>query len=565
MVVGLEPISPKEAFLMKKAVLFLLLLCLPTPYALGDDPDIGDYLQNLDQAYYSLSREGLKSFQCHATSTFTGQPPLGIENAFEGFNWQPSRCVFDFSYPGEGVQPFLSFSSNGGDPQATPARMRLISNLTNIFLEIWGILSTNDLFGRYDKDWTNSIVRGKDQTFTIQAKSKNAFYSIGFDAKALANRFIVKAPNMDEDVTMECVQTPRGVVISRMGSQTDTKNGPLALDFVPTYKSVQGYLLPDTLDLYVRTTGRLFQIHYQMSDYQLQNTAQVAVEQDNGDTQIVPASSENPGTKHFFWRARSATATVYLLGSIHIRRNKPLQVPEIVEKSFQASDYVGFEFDLSQWEQVKKDMPDYFRTHCVYPPGDSLKNHLKPSQWKLIKKFAKKSGIPMDQIIIYKPYVLDDVIPSKGDDQTGYLHEYGIDEIFMRKAQAAKKPIFGMEFWYEPFQDMDTLSDKDQASILFGSSQGSSNKYRFMDEILADWKTGNTTDLDSLVNQDISAEDKAVMDKILKYRNEKWMGQFDRIFQGRGTYFIVVGSAHLVGEFGLPERLRRKGYEVEQY
>jgi hypothetical protein len=86
-----------------------------------------------------------------------------------------------------------------------------------------------------------------------------------------------------------------------------------------------------------------------------------------------------------------------------------------------------------------------------------------------------------------------------------------------------------------------------------------------MDEILADWKTGNTTDLDSAVNQDISAEDKAVMDKILKFRNEKWMGQFDRILQGRGTYFIVVGSGHLVGEYGLPERLRRKGYEVEQY
>ncbi len=550
---------------MKKAVLFFLLLCLPAPLALGDDSDISDYLQNMSQAYYSLAREGLKSFQCQATATFTGQPPLGIEKAFEGFNWQASRCVFDFSYPGEGVLPFLSFSSNGGDPQATPKRMRVISNLANAFLEVWGLLSANNLFGGYNRELSYSIVRGENQTFSINAIGKKGFYSICYDSKALANRFIVKSAKLNEDVQMECVQTSRGVVISRLGMQTDTKIGPLALDFKPSYKNTQGYLLPDTIDLYIRTMGKLFQVHYQMSDYQVQNTAQVAVKQDNGDTQIVPASSENPGTKHFFWRARSSTATVYLLGSIHVRRNRPLQVPEIVEKSFQSADYVGFEYDLSQLEQVKTAKPDYFRNHCVYPEGDSLQNHLKPSQWNLIRKFAQKSGIPIDQISMYKPYILNEVIPSKGGDQTVFLKEYGIDEIFLRKAQAAKKPIFGMEFWYEPLQDMDTLTDQEQASILFGTTKGTSNNHRFMDEIFADWKTGNTTDIDSIVNSDVSPIDKAVMDKMVKFRNEKWMGQFDRIFQGRGTYFIVVGSGHLVGDYGLPNLLRRKGYEVEQY
>jgi uncharacterized protein YbaP (TraB family) len=29
-------------------------------------------------------------------------------------------------------------------------------------------------------------------------------------------------------------------------------------------------------------------------------------------------------------------------------------------------------------------------------------------------------------------------------------------------------------------------------------------------------------------------------------------------------YFVVVGAAHLVGKDGIPERLREKGYAVEQ-
>jgi hypothetical protein len=31
-----------------------------------------------------------------------------------------------------------------------------------------------------------------------------------------------------------------------------------------------------------------------------------------------------------------------------------------------------------------------------------------------------------------------------------------------------------------------------------------------------------------------------------------------------GTYFVIVGSGHLIGERGVVELLKAKGYEVEQ-
>ncbi len=302
-----------------------------------------------------------------------------------------------------------------------------------------------------------------------------------------------------------------------------------------------------------------------MSNYQLQTISQVGAARDNGDTQVVPTSSEIPGTKHFFWRAKSPTATVYFMGSIHIRKNTPLQVPEIVEKCFDESNYVGFEYDLTQEGQIRKAAGPYIQAHGTYPPGDSLANHLTPAQWHQLQMMLKEEGIKEETASRLKPFYLSATLFGNSAQKGGLSYEKGIDEIFCRKSQAAKKPIFGMEFWYEPLEATESLTDQEQASFLFSTSKGATNSSRFMDEILADWKTGNTTDMDSLVNSGVSPGDKAIMDKIIKFRNEKWLRQLDRVFRGSGTYFIVVGSGHLVGAYGLPSLLVQKGYQVEQF
>ncbi len=47
-------------------------------------------------------------------------------------------------------------------------------------------------------------------------------------------------------------------------------------------------------------------------------------------------------------------------------------------------------------------------------------------------------------------------------------------------------------------------------------------------------------------------------------RNVRWLPRIEELFQGDVDAMVVVGSLHLVGEQGLIELLRAKGYEVEQ-
>jgi hypothetical protein len=525
---------------------------------------MADYIRKLDKYYYNYSQDGLKSFQCHASATFSGQLPPGFQEAWKDFNWQNSRCVYDFSYPGGGVMPLLSFFSGGGDPLATPAKMRKVSNLVNAFLNVWGIFLTSDLYRPPGSGVNYTINRGADSTFTITQQYKSLSSVTYFDANSLATRIVTTTPKGQADIKLGFILTPQGAVPKHMEMEVNNGKTHFIIDLFTQYEEVQGFQLPSTFTLFFRIPGKLFQADFKMSDYQLQTAAQVGAARDNGDTQVVPASSENPGTKHFFWRAKSPTVTVYFLGSVHIRGKTPLQVPEIVEQCFEESNYVGFEYDLTQNEQIKKVAGPYVLAHGSYPPGDCLANHLTPQQWKLLQVIFRKAGINEEKASHLKPSFLSDLLFGHAAQKSGLTPEKGIDEIFCRKAQAAGKPIFGMEFWYEPLLMYDNLNDQEQASFLFGTSKGAVNSSRFMDEILADWKTGNTTDMDSLFTSGITPVDKFILEKIIKARNEKWLAQLDRVFQQSGTYFIVVGGGHLVGTYGLPYLLSQKGYQVDQ-
>jgi uncharacterized protein YbaP (TraB family) len=544
-----------------------LILCFFAIPLWADNFDMAAYLKSLNRYYFCFSTVGIKSFQAQASVSISGQLPKGIAEAWQGFGWQDAHPQFDFSYVGAGVMPIMTFSSNDGNSAATPERMRKLSNMANSMLKLWGIFVATPLFEPPSSKASYQIARNNGAAFTIIQKGPKSSMLVDYDSQSLAKKITFEGAANAKEIDLQFFLSNQGALPERVGLQfhsgpTDT---PTAMDLVVQYQSIQGFELPSQITLYQRSPGQLFQVTFTLSNYAIERADQQAPSQDNGDTQLVSASSESLGAKHFFWRVKSPTATVYLLGSIHLRPHTPLQLPEVVENGFEASNYVGFEFDLSKKDEMERDYPDYVQDHCTYPPGDDLTKHLTLGQWKFLELIAAKANVPVAQIRKLKPYVVDDYLARMGSLKTGEnLKKNGIDEIFFRKAQKANKPVFGMEFWYEPLKVLDSLPEPEQIYYLFGSSGASSNLARFFDEILADWKTGNTVDLESLTYNGLSLDGKAIMDKVVQQRNQYWVPQMDRILLGTGTYFIVVGSAHLVGPNGLPSLLALKGYTVEQ-
>src|ERR1019366_5947107 len=153
---------------MKKltALAFLFLAFPPASSSF----DTLAYLDGLNKYYFNLSTAGAKSFQAKARVSFSGQLPKGIMKSWLGMDWQNDHSEFDFSYVGGNVMPIMAFSSNGGDPEATPARMRLISNLVNSMLQIWGAFVATPLYSPRTKGHNFEIARSTVGAFAVVEK-----------------------------------------------------------------------------------------------------------------------------------------------------------------------------------------------------------------------------------------------------------------------------------------------------------------------------------------------------------------------------------------------------------
>jgi hypothetical protein len=43
------------------------------------------------------------------------------------------------------------------------------------------------------------------------------------------------------------------------------------------------------------------------------------------------------------------------------------------------------------------------------------------------------------------------------------------------------------------------------------------------------------------------------------------VSKIEDYLKGKGIYFVIVGAGHMIGEKGIVETLRKKGYRVEQF
>ena len=86
-----------------------------------------------------------------------------------------------------------------------------------------------------------------------------------------------------------------------------------------------------------------------------------------------------------------------------------------------------------------------------------------------------------------------------------------------------------------------------------------------MDNLIKAWEMGNATKTEEVLMQglDEHPEILPIVDKIFYERNRKMVLKIEDYLGANDTCFVVVGAGHLVGEKGIIQLLKKKGYYVE--
>ena len=83
-------------------------------------------------------------------------------------------------------------------------------------------------------------------------------------------------------------------------------------------------------------------------------------------------------------------------------------------------------------------------------------------------------------------------------------------------------------------------------------------------KLVTAWAAGDIKTLDELFIVEAKAEGGSFYEALFTNRNRNWAGRIETMLKGKGTIFIAVGAAHLIGEDSVLAMLKAKGIASER-
>jgi hypothetical protein len=266
--------------------------------------------------------------------------------------------------------------------------------------------------------------------------------------------------------------------------------------------------------------------------------------------------------KSFLWKIQSKTNTVYVLGSIHFFKKEIYPLNQKIENAFGQSEILVIEANV---ENIRNMDVQKLLELAFYPENDTLEKHVSPEIYELVKKETSGLGIPVELMNKQRPWFLAMTLGALESLKLGFDPNYGIDKYFLSKAEG-KKRILELESIDYQLNLLSSFSDKDQELLLLYTLRNLRLLERELEQLSRAWTSGDTKSMASILTRSVSEDNRfaSIFEKIIYERNRKMASKIEDFLRTSETYFVVVGAGHLVGDRGIIEILKGKGYLVGQ-
>jgi len=264
-----------------------------------------------------------------------------------------------------------------------------------------------------------------------------------------------------------------------------------------------------------------------------------------------------------FWSVKNGQSEVYLLGSVHVAKPSYYPLPDIIESSFKRADVLVLEINPLSVESQQQ-IAD-LQQKSAYGEGDNLKNHLDKRTYALLEDYLKSSFLPLEPLLKVKPGMLAMTLSMAKLATLGYTPSNGIDMYFLQKA-GTRKPIEELE---SASMQMNLLLNIPNADVFLRYTLEQMDKIEpIMNKIDKAWKSGDTDYIEKLLVNDVESdypELKETNEKLLYQRNTGMTDKIAAFLNSGKTYFVIVGSGHLVGPRGIVALLTKRGFKPLQH
>lgn len=263
--------------------------------------------------------------------------------------------------------------------------------------------------------------------------------------------------------------------------------------------------------------------------------------------------------KSLFWKVygNNLKDTSYLYGTMHTQDERVFQFKNGVIDAFNSSNIYAMELNVDSINQA-----DLLK-ELIMDSSFSLKNLLSTIDYTLVDKYFKdQMGMSLFFFDKISPIYTSQLIAMKN---LGNQQKDALDLFFHKKAKKQGKKIIGLEKMIEQINAINSIPYKTQAQELVNAvNKAKISPQNEIENLIGFYIQG---DLDTLLaitiqNDSINIEyNNIIKDVFILKRNLNMAERCEKYLKENST-FIAIGAAHLPGENGVIELLRKKGYKV---
>lgn len=272
--------------------------------------------------------------------------------------------------------------------------------------------------------------------------------------------------------------------------------------------------------------------------------------------------TEKNAGNYMLWSVKSATNTVYLLGSIHVMKKEFYPLPMEYEYVYRHCPNIAFETKLDDRSMAEARADAYIS--ATYPDGEDLPGNISKETMKLLQQTLTQCHIPLMRVKQLKPWYIAISLESAVMESLGFHFDDGIDRYFLRKALYDDKKLHFLESLKFQMDLLATLSPAEQDHYLLGSLKEFGQMETGALITYKAWKSANLTVLGNLGTQ-FKYESPALYDRIVVQRNKNWIPKLKTLLSDKENILVIVGCGHLVGKNSVIDLLRKEGFTVKQH
>ncbi|MDH7452479.1 TraB/GumN family protein [Luteimonas composti] len=271
------------------------------------------------------------------------------------------------------------------------------------------------------------------------------------------------------------------------------------------------------------------------------------------------------------WKVSDQDSSLYLLGSFHLLKPADYPLSRDIDVALADAEQVVFEIPPEELGSPMLGMQ--MGQAALRTDGTGLDSELPEQTRQALAEWTRANAAPLEAMKLpaqalqmFEPWFVGLMVTVVEMGKAGLDPTLGLDTHLARRAGETGKATAGLETGVEQIAFLDGMDRAEQLQFLQQALEGAAEGPAEIDKLHSAWRNGDAAALWEGMAADMRREFPDLYRRINVERNAAWVPKLEAKLQAPegDDVLVVVGALHLLGEDGVVEQLRAKGYEVER-